>query len=304
MYSLLGILFTFIWATGSIAIKFGLMSAPPITLATLRLLIAGMMLIIYIYGIRYRTYRMPMKSEWIHLIVLGILNTTLYIGGTFLALKQVSAGYFNLAVTANPFVVSLFSCLLLKQTIKKNVLVGMVIAALGLLTSTYPVFVHNSATSFGLIMLTIGMLSMAFGSVYFKRCNLRLPGIVINTWQILIGSLFLIPFSYFLEKNIDFKFDAYFYGSLLYLSLIISILGMILWFFLLKHNPVKANTWLFLSPVFGYMLAALFLDEKLTLYDLIGTLFIVLGLFVSGNITLFNKNTLNSFNIRPLNHRD
>ena len=286
MRTLLGFFFTLLWSSAAIATKFGLHSTTPLTLATTRFLIAGGLLFLYIYIIR-KKYPWPKSKEWISLIILGLLNTTFYLGATFWALNFVSAGLFNLFVTTNPFIVALLSYLWLKRKIALKEWLGMFIAASGLLIATWPSITNKDSTINGLIILGLGMVSMAIGSVYFTKSNLNLPNIVINTWQITVGGLVLIPISYVLEKKTYFlKLDLYFFGSLIWLVFIISISTMLLWFYLLKQDTVKANNWLFMTPIFGYVLAAFFLHESITIFDITATIFVVTGLFLSGNIAI------------------
>ncbi|MDM5333906.1 EamA family transporter [Ureibacillus composti] len=75
---MLGLLFTVLYASGAVAMKFGLQSAPPLTLATLRILIAGVLLLSYIYLFQKGKYRMPNKKEFGTLFWLGLLNTTFF----------------------------------------------------------------------------------------------------------------------------------------------------------------------------------------------------------------------------------
>lgn len=46
---MLGLVFTVLYASGAVAMKFGLLSGPPLTLATIRFVIAGLMLFLYLY---------------------------------------------------------------------------------------------------------------------------------------------------------------------------------------------------------------------------------------------------------------
>ncbi|MEI2329236.1 EamA family transporter [Priestia megaterium] len=55
----LGILFTILWASGAVSVKFGLLSAPPLIMGTIRFLLAGGLLLLYIYFFKKGTYRMP-----------------------------------------------------------------------------------------------------------------------------------------------------------------------------------------------------------------------------------------------------
>ncbi|SDJ14684.1 DMT family transporter [Alteribacillus bidgolensis] len=173
--------------------------------------------------------------------------------------RNVSAGLFNLFVTTNPFVVAFLSYIRLKRKISLQEWIGMIVAAIGLLIATRPSITSSEASVNGLIILGLGMVSMAIASVYFKKINLNLPSIVINTWQVSIGGVVLIPITYILEKqNYFLKLDFNLLGSLIWLVFITSIGTMLLWFYLLKQDTVRANTWLFMTPIYGYILAAVF----------------------------------------------
>lgn len=281
---LLGLFFTLLWSSAAIAAKIGLQAAPPLTLATIRFILAGMLLFVYVYCLNRKKFLWPQREEWRSLVLLGFLNTTLYLGLSFWALKSVSAGLFNLFVTANPFVVALLSFVWLKRTILPREWTGMVVAGTGLFIATYPSLTSSHATISGLVLLGVGMISMAVGSVYFHKVKLNLPSIVINTWQVTIGGILLIPPTFLFESEASVKVDMFFIGSLIWLVLAVSIGAMLLWFYLLKQDTVKANNWLFLTPVSGYVLAAIFLKEPITSQDIIATVLVFIGLFLSGNI--------------------
>ncbi|MFJ8261017.1 DMT family transporter [Rummeliibacillus sp. NPDC094406] len=284
MKTVLGLFFTLLWSSAAIATKIGLNSTTPLVLATTRFLIAGGLLFLYVYLLN-KKYPWPRSQEWRSLIVLGLLNTTIYLGATFWALNYVSAGLFNLFVTTNPFVVAFLSSICLKRKVYLQEWIGMVIAAFGLLIGIWPSITTSEASVSGLIILELGMVSMAIGSVYFKKINLNLPGIVINTWQVSIGGVVLIPITYILEKEKFFlELDYDLLGSLIWLVFFISIGTMLLWFYLLKQDTVRANNWLFMTPIFGYILAAIFLNESITMFDITATVFVVTGLLFSGNI--------------------
>ncbi|MFD0711586.1 DMT family transporter [Paenibacillus sp. GCM10027626] len=284
MKTALGLFFALLWSSAAIATKYGLLSTTPLALATSRFLIAGTLLFCYVYLFR-RHYRWPRAGEWRPLFVLGLLNTTLYLGATFWALNKVSAGLFNLFVTANPFLVACLSYVWLKRALSIKEWCGMGIAGVGLFIAAWPSIAESEASISGLIVLSLGMISMAVGSVYFKKVQLDLLGVVINTWQIIIGGTVLIPFTYFLEQDTFFlKMDANLFGSLFWLIFIISIGTMVLWFYLLKQDAVKANNWLFMTPIFGYIFAAIFLDEQIASTDIAATALVIFGLFLSGNI--------------------
>ncbi|MED4241010.1 DMT family transporter [Priestia megaterium] len=282
----LGILFTILWASGAVSVKFGLLSAPPLIMGTIRFLLAGGLLLLYIYFFKKGTYRMPHKKEWKTLILLGLFNTSLYLGCGFWALQTVSSGFFNLAVVINPFLVALLSSILMKRSIQKKEWIGMIFSTIGLIIATYPLLEHSHSTWSGLLLLIIGMVSMAIGSVYFQKQKLELPSLVINAWQVLFGGVILILPSIILEFNKPFILDLNLIMYLVWSVLGVSIFAMILWFYLLKQDAVKANIWLFLTPIAGYFLSSTLLGEEVTIYDILASLFVFTGLYLSGNFRL------------------
>jgi len=280
----LGLFFTLLWSSAAIAIKLGLHSTTPLLLANIRFMLAGVLLFTYVYLIK-KSYRWPRREEWRPLIILGLLNTTLYLGATSLALDKVPAGLFNLFVTVNPFLVAFLSSIWLNRKITGKEWSGMVVAAIGLLIATWPTLAGSEFQTAGIMIVAAGMTAMAVGSVYFQKAKLALPGIVINTWQLVIGSVLILPATYFFERDKAFlHFDYYLAGSLFWLVFIISIATMLLWFYLLKQDAVRANNWLFMTPIFGYILSAAILNETITSYDGIATIFVIAGLLISGNI--------------------
>ncbi|WP_078412453.1 DMT family transporter [Priestia abyssalis] len=286
---LLGILFTILWASGAVSVKFGLLSSPPLTMGTIRFLLAGCLLLLYIYLFRKGKYPMPQKREWKPLILLGLFNTSLYLGCGFWALQTVSSGFFNLAVVVNPFLVALFSSIFAKRLIQQKEWIGMIVSTIGLVIATYPLLQNSHSTLSGIFLLMIGMVSMAIGSVYFQKEKLQLPSLVINAWQVLFGGIILIVPSMMLETGKPFVFDMNLVIYLVWSVLGVSIFAMILWFYLLKQDAVKANIWLFLTPIAGYVLSSILLGEEITNYDVVASLFVFTGLYLSGN---FRPNNL------------
>jgi drug/metabolite transporter (DMT)-like permease len=237
--------------------KIGLLSAPPLTLATLRFLIAGLLLLIFIYWFKKGKYPLPNKREWKILFLLGLLNTSLFVGLGNLALRTISAGIFNLFLPINPFLFALFSLFFMGTHIRLKEWLGMAVSALGLFIATYPSLADSHATLSGILFLTLAMVSMAVGSLVYKKANLHLPNIVINAWQVFIGGALLIIPTLFLESGTPVRLDAHLVAYLLWSVFGLSIFSMGLWFYMLKQDAVRANNWLLLNPVTGYMLAAI-----------------------------------------------
>ena len=278
---LIGLLFAALWASASVATKFGILSAPPLILANVRFFFAGAVLLLYGYGFkRDKEYRMPNPREWRQLAIFGLLNTTVYLGLYVYAMKYTAAGIGSLAVSTNPLLIVLLSSWLIGRKPAKEEIWSIVIGMLGIGIATYPLLKGSSTTLLGLLILMLSMVAVSFASVYYASVKWRLPNILINAWQVALGGLFLFPFTLAFGDFSSVVVDDRFVYSILWLSLAVSVVGLICWFYLLKIDTVKASLWLFLCPVFGFFYAWWLLDEPITLYTLAGTLLVVFGLYL------------------------
>lgn len=283
---MLGLLFTVLYASGAVAMKFGLQSAPPLTLATLRFIIAGILLLFYIYVLQKGKYKMPNKREFGVLFWLGLLNTSLFLGLGLIALQSISSSIFNLFVPVNALLYALLAFLFLRQTIRLKEWGGIVISLIGLVIASYPSLVGSHATIGGILLLAVAIMSMAIGSFVYKKMDLQLPSIVINTWQVVFGGLILVVPTLFLEAGQPIRLDINVIGYLLWSVFALSIFNLSLWFYLLKKDAIIANNWLLLNPVAGYILGAILLGEPITQLAVIGTILVLFGLYLSGNFSI------------------
>jgi len=277
----IGLLFAMLWASASVATKFGILSAPPLILANTRFFLAGVVLLIYGYGFRKEPeYRIPNAFEWRQLAIFGFLNTTVYLGLYVYAMKYTAAGIGSLAVSTNPLLIVLLSSWLIGRKPAKAEIWSIVIGMLGIGIATYPLLESSGTTAIGLLILMLSMVAVSFASVYYARIKWKLPNILINAWQVALGGLFLFPFTVAFADFSLVTLDHHFVYSILWLSLAVSVIGLICWFYLLKIDTVKASLWLFLCPLFGFFYAWWLLDEPITLYTIVGTVLVVFGLYL------------------------
>lgn len=276
---LVGILFAMLWASASAATKIGLLSAQPFVIGNCRFFIAGILMLTYAYI--FQKNRLPKSSEWKQLTIYGILNVSIYLGCFVLAMKHVSAGIGSLSTATNPLFISILSAFWLSRPVKKTEILGLILGIFGVGVATYPLLKNSFADVEGLIILAISMLSYSVGTVYYSSQKWKLPIIVINGWQVLLGGILLLPITLFFTDWSANTYDFRFWGSVFWLVVPVSIGAVQLWLYLLKIDPVKASLWLFLCPIFGFIYASFILQEPITTYTYIGTLLVITGLYLA-----------------------
>jgi drug/metabolite transporter (DMT)-like permease len=278
---LLGVLFALLWSSASIAAKFGLHDAAPLTMLLIRFTVTGFILMIFVYGIR-RSSQRPRGREWYKLVILALCNSTLYLGFAWLALRDISVGLFALFGASNPLLVALISRVWIKRKVSTQEWFGIILSTLGLIVATWPQLSTTQGSLGGIILGASSIVVYAIGSVYFKRAQVQLTGTVLNAWQISIGAVLILPFAILLNDNQPIQFTPTLIAALGWVIVGVSIVAVTIWFYLLKKDPLRASMWLFLNPVFGYLEAAVLLKEPIHSFDIVGTVLVVLGLVISG----------------------
>ena len=277
---LAGLTFAIFWASASTATKIGLMVAQPMVIATVRFGLAAVIMLFISHAIQRNN--LPRGKEWVQIAVYGALNISIYLGLYVVAMQEVTAGIGSLAVAINPVLISFFSVFLLKKNLTGKLILALGVCTLGVVCAAWPLFTTAKVTVWGLAILFISMLSYALAAIYFsakKWGNLNL--LTINGWQTCIGGILLLPFVFYLYDDSLNNFNTRFWSSVAWLAIPVSIGAVQLWLWLLKTNAVRAGLWLFLCPLFGFMIAALLANESISLYTFIGVALVLLGLFYS-----------------------
>ncbi len=274
-----GLLFSMLWASASVGGKIGMQSVEPLLLFDVRFMLAGTLMLLYAH--LFTNSQLPKKSDWKQLTCFGLLNTTLYLGLYIIALKQVSAGIGSLAVATNPLMISVLTAVWTGRRVKPVQWLSIALGMAGVIIATYPLLQNSTATIHGLGLMLLSMLCYSAGTIYYAETKWQLPSIVINGWQVFIGGILLLPFSFLMHHaNAINHFDTRFWASEGWLVIPVSIISVQLWLHLLKVDAVRASLWLFLCPVFGFIYAAILLNEPITLYTVVGTLLVIIGLYL------------------------
>jgi drug/metabolite transporter (DMT)-like permease len=278
---LLGLVFSFLWASASTAAKYSFQGQPPLTILSVRFAVAGALMMAWHYGLR-RDGALPRGRQWGQLAIVGLTNSTLFLGAAWLGLREVPVGLYSLFLATMPFQVAILSRVWLGRRATRREWLGIAVAAIGLAIVAAPSLARSTATLSGLVLVIIAMVSQAVGAVYLKRAALELPSGMINAWQLLIGLGFLLPFAAALDGGAGLRPTPQMISGLAWSIVMVSVVANALLFTMQKRDPLWASTWLLLAPVFSYLQAALVLGEPIGWTDLIGSALVVAGLVISG----------------------
>jgi drug/metabolite transporter (DMT)-like permease len=278
----IGLFFSLIWASASVATKFGLLHGDPFILSNIRFGLSGgsLLLVAYLFN-KGPEYRLPKGKEWKQLTIFGVLNTALFLMLYVWGMKHTSAGIGSLAVATNPLFLTFLSAVWLRKRPSRSDLSALFLGLVGVAIASYPLIGNGDTSLFGISLILLSMFVISSASVYYASVAWQLPNILLNGWQIFIGGVLLLPFTLLFADWEAHRFDPTFWKSVLWLSFAVSVVSLACWFYLLKIDTIKASMWLFLCPIFGFYYAWLGMDEAITSYTIGGTLLVLAGLCLS-----------------------
>lgn len=264
------------WGVNFVIIKVGLDGVPPMLLGALRFMLAAFPAILFI-----RRPDMPLRwllayGLTISLGQFAFLFSAMYVG--------MPAGLASLVLQAQAFFTLGFAALFIGETVRRSSLIGLVVAAAGLL-----LIGSESGRAFTLagFVLTLCAAAMwGLGNVVTKRIGkVNLVSLVV--WGSLIPPLPFLALSLILEgpAQIEAALRSISLNSLLaiaYLAFIATLLGYGLWSRLLSRYPAsQVAPFSLLVPVVGLSSAWLFLGEALSAVQWAGAAIVMLGLLIN-----------------------
>ena len=265
---------------------------PPMTLVFLRWSLVWIILLPFTYKEILSNKNIILKNLPL-LFFLALTSVGLFNSFTYLALAHtqvINASLFNTAIPA----MIIFLCFLLKiEKTNKFQIFGLIISVLGILSIitklNLNIMLSLSFNKGDLIMIG-GVITWGLYSAFLKKKKFTLPLLTLVHILCTLGLLFILPqFLYELSQGLTIKVNTNLVYTLIYLALFPSIGSYYCWAGAVAIiGPNRAGIFLSLIPFFSTIMAIIFFNEQFQFFHLIGSILIILGLFLS------NKETKNA----------
>ncbi|MGU3349720.1 DMT family transporter [Pseudomonas monsensis] len=261
------------WGTTWLGIKIAVESVPPLTAAGLRFLIAFPLFLSFAVW-RKEPLLFPRQSRWFFLFV-----TLSYFSLPYYLLNygelHVSSGLTALLFSCMPVFILVFSSLFLREKILPTQMLGIAIGFASLYMIIRSQGLHlDQAEWLGVLAILCAAILHALCYVVTKQHGSAISVITYNTLPIGIAGLMLLIVGLNLETPVFKDISAHSWGALLYLGLVASVGGFIVYFILLKRlSPVLLSFVFIIFPVFALLIGAWYegtpISRDLMLYSAI-----------------------------------
>ncbi|EPX7407836.1 drug/metabolite exporter YedA [Cronobacter dublinensis] len=264
-----------IWGSTYFAIAVGVKSWPPFMMAGVRFLCAGVLLLSFLL---LTGHKLPARRPLLNAALIGVL--LLSVGNGFVTVAEhqhVPSGIAAVMVATVPLFALMFSRVFGIQTRKLEWLgVAIGLAGIVLLNSGG----NLSGNPWGALLILIGSLSWAFGSVYGSRIELPV-GMMAGAIEMLAAGLVLMVASLFTGERLTAMPDLSGFLAVGYLALFGSVIAISAYMYLIRNvSPAVATSYAYVNPVVAVLLGTGFGGESLSSVEWIALGVIILAVLL------------------------
>ena len=221
------------------------------------------------------------KKNAIESILSGVLFHGLYLGGVFFSISRgLPTGIAALIVTLNPVLTNALAGPLLNEKVSAKQWIGVILGFLGAII-VIGFDIGTTLPTIAIIGVFISLLAVTSATLWQKKLsnNLSLP--INNMYQAIGGFLFHLLIVLFFAKPY-INFSSTFIFAMSHQIFLVSFGAFTILMYLIRHNSAsKTVSLFFLIPATSALIAWVFLNETLSIYDLFGFIISSIGVFIA-----------------------
>ncbi|MBA3925632.1 DMT family transporter [Listeria rustica] len=270
------------WGLNVTATKVLVAHFPPITMTSFRIFTAAVAVFIFLIAIG--KFRLPTRRELGYIFAGSLFNIALHHYFLASGLTMTTGTNGGLILGIGPVLTAILAVIFLRETISIPQLIGLVSGLLGVSLIVLTGGQGLSGASLGDIYVFIAILSQCFSFIIIKRISGSLDPRLMTAYMLLIGSILLFCTSLIEEPNGLAQMTGHSPSLwLLFLAsaLLATAFGNLIYNFAVGQiGPSKTAIFMNLNPFFSLIGAALFLNEQISLMQILGFLLIIIGVML------------------------
>ena len=279
MFRLFPLIFIILWSSAFITTKPIVDYSDPFSALAFRFLLVTFGF--FLFSIFKKEKILVSKKNFIESIFSGILFHGVYLGGVFFSIsKGLPTGIAALIVTLNPVLTNALAGPLLKEKVSTKQWIGVIMGFLGA-AIVLGFDIGTTLPTIGIIAVFISLLAVTSATLWQKKLsnNLSLP--VSNMYQAIGGFLFhILIVLFFTEPYINFS--STFIIAMTHQIVLVSFGAFTILMYLIKHHSAsKTVSLFFLIPATSALIAWIFLNETLNIFDIFGFIIASVGVFIA-----------------------
>ena len=273
-----------VWGASFIATKIAVGEVSPITVVWIRFAMG--IPILYLAVAMRKQFAFPKRSEWLYFTLLGFLGITFHQWLQSTGLKTAQATTTAWIVATSPAFIAILAWLFLKERLNFLQTFGIVLAMCGVLVVVSKGDLASLAIgqfgTIGDVLILISALNWAVFSTISRRGLRDHPSTRLTFWVMIVGWL-IVSIPFFTGGNLGElpQLTSRGWWAIIFLGIFTTGLAYIAWFDALAQLPAaQTGAFLFIEPPASMIVAAIVLNEHVTLTAIIGGAVILLGIYL------------------------
>lgn len=273
-----------ILAIGVISVSFAaifirLAEAPPLVIATYRLIIASAILIPFNF-VRSGWLPKRLSRSDVLLIILASMFIALHFALWITSLSYTSIASSVVIVTSHPLFVAIISYFLWRERLNKKAILGIIIALGGVVLINYGGFLVSPRAIFGDLLALLAAISMGVYLIIGRQLKGRINILPYLTMIYAGAALILLMVTVFSGYSL-FNYTSTTYAMLFLLALIPQLIGHSSLNLAVRLIPVTlVSVGILGEPIIAVALGYIILGEGITITEILGSLLTLGGMFI------------------------
>ena len=270
-----------LWASSFVALKLAFRGYHPMQVIFGRMLIASLCFIVFIPAFRRIERR---RHDLKYLLIMAVCEPCLYFIFEAKALELTSASQAGMITAMLPLLVAILAWSILKETIRRQTLIGFTMAILGAcwLSVASEITAEAPNPLLGNFCEFLAMVCAAGYTIALKHLSDHYPPLFLTAFQAFLGCLFFFPFLLIPDIGFPRHLETTPLLAVLYLGTFITFGAYACYNFGVSRIPAsQAAGFVNLIPVFGVLLGMLVLGERLNAEQWLACGLVFCGVWIS-----------------------
>ena len=284
----------FLWGTAMVAMKGVIPYTTPFFMAGVRLLPAG--ILVLIVATILKCPQPQTWKAWFWIILFAVVDGAMFQGFLAAGLVRTDAGLGSVMIDSQPLAVALLSSWLFGEVIGILGFLGLIIGIFGISLIGLPdhwiygIFQGDlAAVNFdwlglfdnGQWLMLLASLSMAVGTVLIRYVSRHCDPVIATGWHMILGGIPLFMISWWQESEQWVNIDLSGWLALAYATIFGSAIAYGIFFYLASQgNLTSLSALTFLTPVFALLFGNLILSEILSPLQSVGVCLTLVSIYL------------------------
>ena len=275
------LLMTVIWGSNFTVVKIALRYIPELPFNSLRLLVASAAFLVAI-ALREQWPRLS-RSEWRRVIQLAIIGHVIYQLCFVAALRRTTVANGALIFAFTPIVVALLTSLLGHERIQLARWAGALLSLAGIYLVVGGSAASSGATMAGNVLAAGAMLCWAVYTVGARPLLATRSALTITGYSMTAGSLLYVPIAWSGLRDLRWSTVPMSAWAALVLSALLALfVAYMIWYTAVQTiGGTRTAVYSNVTPVVAMVVAAIWIDEPITVREFAGAAAVIAGLAVT-----------------------